>query len=158
MATGTRATALLARNRVIHTVHEYPHDPRSASFGEEAARALGVPEQRLFKTLVAVVDAKLVCAVVPVSGRLSLKALAAAVGGKRADMADPSAAQRATGYVIGGISPLAQQSRLPVVLDSTAEQFPTVFVSAGKRGLQVELAPVDLVRLTSAQVAPIATA
>ena len=158
MATGTRATALLARNRVIHTVHAYPHDPRNESFGEEAARALGVPEQRLFKTLVAMVDAKLVCAVVPVSGRLSLKALAAAVGGKRADMADPSAAQRATGYVIGGISPLAQQSRLPVVLDSTAEQFPTVFVSAGKRGLQVELAPADLVRLTSAQVAPISTA
>jgi Cys-tRNA(Pro)/Cys-tRNA(Cys) deacylase len=158
VATGTRATALLARNRVIHTVHAYPHDPHNESFGEEAARALGVPEQRLFKTLVAVVDAKLVCAVVPVSGRLSLKALAAAVGGKRADMADPSAAQRATGYVIGGISPLAQQSRLPVVLDSTAEQFPTVFVSAGKRGLQVELAPADLVRLTSAQVAPIATA
>jgi Cys-tRNA(Pro)/Cys-tRNA(Cys) deacylase len=158
VATGTRATALLARNQVIHTVHAYPHDPRSESFGEEAARALGVPEQRLFKTLVAMVDAKLVSAVVPVSGRLSLKALAAAVGGKRAEMADPSAAQRATGYVIGGISSLAQQSRLPVVLDSTAEQFRTVFVSAGKRGLQVELAPADLVRLTSAQVAPIATA
>ena len=157
MATATRATALLVRNRVTHTVHAYEHDPRADGFGEEAARALGVPEGRLFKTLVAVVDTKLVCAVVPVSGRLSLKALATALGGKRADMADPAAAARATGYVIGGISPLAQQTRLPVVIDSTAEQFPTVFVSAGKRGLQVELAPADLVMLTSATVAPIAT-
>ena len=157
MATATRATALLVRNRVTHTIHAYPHDPRAEAFGEEAARALGVSEERLFKTLVAVVDGKLVCAVVPVSGRLSLKALAAALGGKRADMADPAAAARATGYVIGGISPLAQQTRLPVVIDSTAEQFATVFVSAGKRGLQVELAPADLVNLTSAKVAPIST-
>jgi Cys-tRNA(Pro)/Cys-tRNA(Cys) deacylase len=157
VATATRATALLVRNRVTHTIHAYPHDPRAEGFGEEAARALGVPEERLFKTLVAVVDAKLVCAVVPVSGRLSLKALAAAVAGKRADMADPAAAARATGYVIGGISPLAQQTRLPVVIDSTAEKFATVFVSAGKRGLQVELAPADLVNLTSAKVAPIST-
>jgi Cys-tRNA(Pro)/Cys-tRNA(Cys) deacylase len=140
---------------VTHTVHAYPHDPRAEAFGEEAARALGVSEERLFKTLVAVVDGKLVCAVVPVSGRLSLKALAAALGGKRADMADPVAAARATGYVIGGISPLAQQTRLPVVIDSTAEQFATVFVSAGKRGLQVELAPADLVNLTWGEVAPI---
>jgi Cys-tRNA(Pro)/Cys-tRNA(Cys) deacylase len=140
---------------VTHTIHAYPHDPRAEAFGEEAARALGVSEERLFKTLVAVVDGKLVCAVVPVSGRLSLKALAAALGGKRADMADPVAAARATGYVIGGISPLAQQTRLPVVIDSTAEQFATVFVSAGKRGLQVELAPADLVNLTWGEVAPI---
>ena len=157
MATATRATALLVRNRVTHTIHAYAHDPRAEGFGEEAARALGVPEERLFKTLVAVVDAKLVCAVVPVSGRLSLKALATALGGKHADLADPAAAARATGYVIGGISPLAQQTRLPVVIDSTAEQFATVFVSAGKRGLQVELAPADLVTVTSAKVAAIAT-
>ena len=157
MATATRATALLVRNRVTHTIHAYPHDPRAEGFGEEAARALGVPEERLFKTLVALVDGKLVCAGVPVSGPLSRKALAAALGGKRAEMADPAAAARATGYVIGGISPLAQQTRLPVVIDSTAEQFATVFVSAGKRGLQVELAPADLVNLTSAKVAPIST-
>jgi Cys-tRNA(Pro)/Cys-tRNA(Cys) deacylase len=157
MAGGTRATALLVRNRVTHTIHPYAHDPRAEGFGEEAARALGVPEERLFKTLVAVIDAKLVCAVVPVSGRLSLKALAAVLGGKRADMADPAAAARATGYVIGGISPLAQQTRLPVVIDSSAEHYATVFVSAGKRGLQVELKPADLIGLTSAKVAPIAT-
>jgi Cys-tRNA(Pro)/Cys-tRNA(Cys) deacylase len=145
MATATRATALLVRRRVTHTIHAYAHDPRTDGFGEEAARALAVPEERLFKTLVAVVDTQLVCAVVPVSGRLSLKALATALGGKRADMADPAAAA------------LAQRSPLPVVIDSTAPQFATVFVSAGKRGLQVELAPADLVDLTSAKVAPIAT-
>jgi Cys-tRNA(Pro)/Cys-tRNA(Cys) deacylase len=156
MATATRATSLLTRNRVPHTVHAYPHDPRADSYGTEAARALGVPEAQLFKTLVAAVDPKLICAVVPVAGRLNLKALAAAVGGKRAELAEPAAAQRVTGYVIGGISPLAQQTRLPVVIDSTAEQFSTIFVSGGRRGLQVELAPADLVRLTSARIAPIA--
>ena len=107
MATATRATALLVRRRVTHTIHPYAHDPRTDGFGEQAVRALGVPVERVFKTLIAVVDTKLVCAVVPVSGRLSLKALASTLGGKRADMADPAAAARATGYVIGGISPLA---------------------------------------------------
>ena len=155
--TGTPATALLAREKVSHTLHPYPHDPRSDAFGEEAATALDVPPDRLFKTLIASVDGRLVCAVVPVAGRLDLKALAAAVGAKRATMAEPAAASRATGYVVGGISPLAQKTRLPVVIDESASRYPTVFVSAGKRGLQVELTPSDLARLTSAVLAPIAS-
>lgn len=156
MAAGTPATTLLAQQKVVHTLHPYDHDPRAEGYGEQAAAALGVSSERLFKTLVAKVDGKLVCAVVPVSGHLDLKALARAVSGKRAAMADPTAAQRATGYVLGGISPLGQRSRLPVVVDASAEEFETIFVSAGRRGLQVELMPADLLRLTSARTAPIA--
>jgi Cys-tRNA(Pro)/Cys-tRNA(Cys) deacylase len=110
----------------------------------------------LFKTLIASVDGKLACAVVPVSGRLDLKALATALGGKRAELADPGAAQRATGYVVGGISPLGQKTQLPVVLDESALGYSTIYASAGRRGLQMELAPADLVRLASAVTAPIA--
>jgi Cys-tRNA(Pro)/Cys-tRNA(Cys) deacylase len=157
VATGTPATVLLTRAGVPFTLHPYPHDPRADGFGDEAAAALGVPPERIFKTLIASVDGTLVCAVVPVAGRLDLKALAAAVGAKRAELADPAAAARATGYVVGGISPLGQKSRLRVVLDSSASSFPTVYVSAGKRGLQVELAPEDLVRQAPAQLAAIAT-
>jgi Cys-tRNA(Pro)/Cys-tRNA(Cys) deacylase len=153
---GTPAISLLTRSKVRHTVHPYEHDPRSASFGVEAAEALGVDPRRLFKTLVAAVDGTLAVAVVPVAGSLDLKALAAAVGGKRATMADPTAAERATGYVRGGISPLGGRKRLPTVIDSSAAGFETMFVSAGRRGLQVELAPAELIRLTSATVAPIA--
>lgn len=156
MATGTPATALLTRAKVWFTLHPYEHDPRTEAFGEEAAAALGVPPERIFKTLIAAVDGKLACAVVPVAGRLDLKAFAAARGGKRADLADPAAAARATGYVVGGISPLGQKQRLPVVVDASAEAFETVFVSAGRRGLQVELAPADLLRLAGATSAPIA--
>ena len=156
MATGTPATRLLTAQRVAFTLHPYLHDPRAEAFGEEAAAALGVAPERIFKTLIAAVDKTLTCGVVPVAGRLDLKALAAAVGGKRAELADPAAAARATGYVLGGISPLAQRSRLPVVVDESASDFDTVYVSAGRRGLQVELAPADLVRLTSARLAPIA--
>jgi Cys-tRNA(Pro)/Cys-tRNA(Cys) deacylase len=156
VATGTPATALLTRAKVAFTLHPYAHDPRAEAYGEEASAALGVPPERIFKTLIATVDGKLVCGVVPVAGRLDLKALAAAVGGKRAELAEAAAAARATGYVIGGISPLGQKSRLPVVVDESAAGFPTVFVSAGRRGLQVELAPVDLVALAAARLAPIA--
>lgn len=156
MATGTPATALLTRAKVAFTLHPYEHDPRAEAFGEEASAALGVAPERIFKTLIATVDGKLVCGVVPVAGRLDLKALAAAVGGKRAELAEAAAAARATGYVIGGISPLGQKTRLPVVVDESAAAFPTVFVSAGKRGLQVELAPADLVALAAARLAPIA--
>ncbi|HEY2167569.1 MAG TPA: Cys-tRNA(Pro) deacylase [Jatrophihabitantaceae bacterium] len=154
---GTPATTVLAGSGVPYTLHLYRHDPRTEGYGEEAAQALGVAPERIFKTLIASVAGRLVCAVVPVAGRLDLKALAAADGGKRAEMADPDAAQRATGYVLGGISPLGHRSRLPVIIDVSAESFDTVYVSAGRRGLQVELAPADLVRLTSATVAPIAT-
>ena len=157
MATGTPATGLLSRLKIPHTLHPYDHDPRAEGYGDEAAAALGIDSHQIFKTLIAAVDGKLVCGVVPVSARLDLKALAAAVGGKRAAMAEPAAAARATGYVVGGISPLGQKSRLPVVLDSSAERFETVYVSAGKRGLQVALAPADLVRAASAFVAPIAS-
>ena len=157
MAIVTPATALLARQKITYTLHPYPHDPRADSYGVEAATALGVDPGRLFKTLIASIDGRLVCAVVPVAGRLDLKALAAAAGGKRAVMADAAAAQRATGYVLGGISPLGQKTRLPVVVDASALELASVFVSAGKRGLQVELAPDDLVRLTAASTASIAT-
>lgn len=155
MATGTPATLLLRKTGVAFTLHPYEHDPRAEAFGEEAAAALGVPQERIFKTLIASVDGKLACAVVPVAGRLDLKAFAAAVGGKRAELADPAAAARATGYVVGGISPLGQKSRLAQVVDASAESFPTIFVSAGKRGLQVELAPDDLIRLSGASSAAI---
>ncbi|TNC22762.1 Cys-tRNA(Pro) deacylase [Amycolatopsis alkalitolerans] len=153
---GTPATAVLAKQQVAHTLHTYQHDPKHESYGLEAAEALGVEPARVFKTLVADIDGKLTVGVVPVTGQLDLKALAAAVGGKRAKMADAAAAQRATGYVLGGISPLGQRSRLPVVIDSSAEGFGTVFCSGGRRGLEMELAPADLVRLTNATVATIA--
>jgi Cys-tRNA(Pro)/Cys-tRNA(Cys) deacylase len=156
MAKATPATTLLSRAGVSYTLHPYAHDPRAEAYGDEAATALGIPTQRIFKTLIATVDGRLACGVVPVAGRLDLKALAAALGGKRAELAEPAAAARATGYVVGGISPLGQKSRLPIVLDDSAAAFDTVYVSAGRRGLQVELAPDDLARLTGAVVSPIA--
>jgi Cys-tRNA(Pro)/Cys-tRNA(Cys) deacylase len=155
---GTPATVALAREDVEFSVHAYTHAPDAASYGEEAAEALGVSPDRVFKTLLAEVDGGLTVAVVPVAGRLDLKALASAVGGKRAAMADPAAAERATGYVVGGISPLGQKKRLPTVVDATALAHETVFVSAGKRGLEIELRPADLVRLTSAASADIGRA
>lgn len=154
---GTPATVLLARQRVPHRLHPYEVSADAPNYGAEVAAALGVPAGQVFKTLVAEVDGALVVAVVPVSGELDLKALAGACGGKRGGLADRGVAERTTGYVRGGISPLGQRKRLPTVLDATAERFPTVYVSAGRRGLQVELAPADLVRLTGATVAPIAT-
>jgi Cys-tRNA(Pro)/Cys-tRNA(Cys) deacylase len=153
---GTPATALLARRKVAHQVHEYAHDPRSGSYGTEATEVLGLPAERVFKTLVAEVDGQLMVGVVPVAGHLDLKALAAAAGGKKARMADVTAAERATGYVAGGISPLGHRKRLPVVVDSSATDFETIFCSAGRRGLEIELAPEDLIELAQATVAPIA--
>src|SRR4051812_17224178 len=163
MSGGTPATVVLDRARVSYTLHPYVVDNRDnrdnrASYGEEAAAQLGVDPRRMFKTLIAAVDNRLVCAVVPVASRLNLKALASAAGGRRADMADPAKAQRATGYVVGGISPLGHKSAMPVLVDSSATGFDTVYVSAGKRGLQLELAPADLLRLSGASTAPIATA
>jgi Cys-tRNA(Pro)/Cys-tRNA(Cys) deacylase len=154
---GTPATALLAKHGVAHEVHEYAHDPRSASYGTEASELLGLPAERVFKTLVAEVDGVLTVAVVPVAGQLDLKALAAAVGGKKAKMAEVSAAERATGYVAGGISPLGHRKRLPVVVDTSVSTFETIFCSAGRRGLEIELPPADLVRLANAAVADIAS-
>lgn len=158
MSGGTPATVVLDRARVSYVLHPYTHDNRAGSYGEEAADLLGVDPRRIFKTLIAAVDSRLVCAVVPVASRLNLKALASAAGGRRAELADPAKAQRATGYVLGGISPLGHKSPIPVLVDSSATGFETVFVSAGKRGLQVELAPADLLRLSGAGTAPIATA
>jgi Cys-tRNA(Pro)/Cys-tRNA(Cys) deacylase len=162
-AGGTRAIDELVRAGVGHTLHEYTvHEPsghdrgRRPSWGEDAAEALGVDPARIHKTLVVVVDGRLAVAVVPVAAELELKRLAAALGGRKATMADPAEAERATGYVRGGISPLGQRRRLPTVIDAPALDLPSIFVSAGRRGLQVELAPADLVRLTSAVIAPIA--
>ncbi|NGY58309.1 Cys-tRNA(Pro) deacylase [Lentzea sp. NEAU-D13] len=152
---GTPATALLDKQRVAHTLHSYEHDPRHESYGLEAAEALGLVPGRVFKTLVAEVDGKLAVGVVPVTGQLDLKGLAAALKGKKAKMAVVADAERATGYVAGGISPLGQKKRLPVVIDSSALEFETVFCSAGRRGLEVEITPAELVRLTSAVVASI---
>ncbi|MGW2844539.1 Cys-tRNA(Pro) deacylase [Streptomyces sp. NPDC001274] len=152
---GTPATVALTASGTPFTVRSYEHDPAAASYGEEAAEALGVSPDRVFKTLVAEVDGALTVAVVPVAGTLDLKALAAAVGGKRAAMADPAAAERTTGYVRGGISPLGQRKRLRTVLDASARDHGTICVSAGRRGLEVELAPEDLAALTGAVFAEI---
>lgn len=154
---GTPALVALAAAGVPHTAHPYEHDPASdVGYGLEAAQALGVPPEQVFKTLMTSVDGVLTVAVVPVTGKLDLKALAHAVGGKKAAMAERAAAERATGYVAGGISPLGQKTPHPTVLDETVWLFDTVLVSGGRRGLDVELAPADLVRLTDATVADIA--
>ena len=152
---GTPATAALTAAGVPHTLHPYAHQEGTSRYGEEAAGALGVAPERIFKTLLADLGGELVVAVVPVARQLDLKALAAALGAKKATMADPAAATRSTGYVLGGISPLGQRTRLRTVVDASATDFPTVLVSAGRRGLQVELAPDDLVRVTGALTAPL---
>ena len=152
----TPAVRVLEKARVVHTLHPYdPEHPSDQGHGEAAVAALGADPRQVFKTLVARVDGILTVAVVPVSGTLDLKALAAAAGGRKAVMADPVDAERTTGYVLGGISPLGQKKALPTVVDDSALEFATVLVSAGKRGLQVELPPADLVMLTRARTAPI---
>lgn len=149
-AGGTPATVALTRAGIAFTLHGYAHDPQTASYGLEAASALGLNPARVFKTLMASVDGRLAVAIVPVAGQLDLKALARALGASKAAMADRTAAERATGYVAGGISPVGQKRPHPTVLDSTALDHPTVFVSAGRRGLDLEIAPADLVRITEA--------
>ncbi|HEY4225546.1 MAG TPA: Cys-tRNA(Pro) deacylase [Pseudolysinimonas sp.] len=153
---GTPATVALQRAGIPFTEHAYAHDPAAASFGLEAAEALGVEPDRVFKTLLVEVDGGLVVGIVPVAGKLDLKALASAVGGKKAAMADAALAERRTGYVVGGISPIGQKTAHPTVVDETAELWDTVFVSGGRRGLDLELAPSDLVRVTGATLAAIA--
>jgi Cys-tRNA(Pro)/Cys-tRNA(Cys) deacylase len=159
---GTTATIALERAKIPFTLHEYAHDPRSGSYGLEASEALAVPPERVFKTLVAAVEGSargpgaLAVGVIAVHRQLDLKALAAAAGGKKAAMADVAAAERATGYVAGGISPLGQRRRLPVVIDASALELATIFCSAGRRGLEIEIAPGDLVRAATATVAAIA--
>jgi Cys-tRNA(Pro)/Cys-tRNA(Cys) deacylase len=156
-AAGTPATALLTAQHVTHELHPYEVSPDAPNYGALVAAALEVAPERLFKTLIAEVDGALTVAVVPVTGDLDLKALAGAAGGKRAALADRAAAERSSGYVRGGISPLGQRKRLPTVLDASALALDRMYVSAGRRGLQVSLAPADLVRLTSATTANIRT-
>jgi Cys-tRNA(Pro)/Cys-tRNA(Cys) deacylase len=153
---GTPATVALERAGVTFALHGYVHDRAAESYGLEAVDALGVEPARVFKTLLSSVDGRLTVALVPVSTSLDLKALAAAAGGKRAELAEASVAERVTGYVLGGISPLGQRKRLPTVTDASVSSFRTVYVSAGRRGLEVELAPADLLRLTDATTAAIA--
>lgn len=152
---GTPATEVLRAAGVAFTMHAYAHDPRATSYGLEAAEALGVDPDRVFKTLMIEADRSLAVVVVPVSGTVDLKAAASALGAKRAQLADPAAAQRATGYVLGGISPIGQKRRHRTVIDETAELWETVLVSGGRRGLDVELSPRDLIDLTQGIVAAV---
>jgi len=152
---GTQATIALARAGIAYSAHSYEHDPRASSYGLEAAHALGLDPDEVFKTLLAAVDGHPVVAIVPVSGSLDLKALAAAAGGRRAEMADAATAQRLTGYVLGGISPIGQKRALPTFVDETAEILDTVYVSGGRRGFDIGLAPSDLLAVTGGGYAPI---
>src|ERR1700712_1826206 len=151
----TPAIAALNRASIAYTLRPYEHDPRTTAFGDEVVAALGQDPARVFKTLVAAVDGQLVVAVVPVAAHLDLKALAAAAGGKKAAMAPVAVAERSSGYVAGGMSPVGQRKLLTTVIDSSAGDFPTVFVSAGRRGLQMEISPADLVRVCRASLAVI---
>ncbi|MDQ5972827.1 MAG: Cys-tRNA(Pro)/Cys-tRNA(Cys) deacylase [Actinomycetota bacterium] len=155
---GTPATLALTRAGIPFTTHAYDHDPRSSSYGLEAAAALGLDPAAVFKTLVAEVDGSPVVAIVPVSGTLDLKALAAACGGRRADLAEAATAQRLTGYVVGGISPIGQRRPLPTLLDESAILLATVYVSGGRRGLDIGLAPDDLLAVTGGAYAAIGRA
>ena len=152
---GTPATVALTAAGVAFEVRAYDHDPRSTSYGTEAAEALGADPARVFKTLLASLDGKLVVGIVPVSGHLDLKALARALGGSKAVMAEVAAAERATGYVAGGISPIGQKRTHPTVLDATALEYDVVYVSGGRRGLDLGIAPADLLAATGAITAAI---
>lgn len=149
----TPATKLLDKAKVAYQLHRYSHDPQAASYGTEAADKLGLEHGRVFKTLLAASETgELLVAVVPVSDKLNLKALAAAAGVKKTAMADPAAAQRSTGYLVGGISPLGQKKRLRTFIDASASHWPTLFISGGRRGLEIELAASDLQTQTRAQL------
>ncbi|PUA80539.1 Cys-tRNA(Pro) deacylase [Nocardioides currus] len=152
---GTPATVALTAAGIGFELHPYEHDPRASSYGLEAAEALGVEPARVFKTLLATLDGALVVGIVPVDRQLDLKALARALGGSRAAMADVGVAERTTGYVAGGISPVGQKKRLRTVVDDSATAHPTVFVSGGRRGLDLEMTPADLVAITEAITAQI---
>jgi Cys-tRNA(Pro)/Cys-tRNA(Cys) deacylase len=152
---GTPATAALTAAGITFEVRAYDHDPRATSYGLEAAEALGADPARVFKTLLASLDSRLVVGIVPVTGQLDLKALARALGGSKAVMAEVAAAERATGYVAGGISPVGQKRALPTVLDASALDHDTILVSGGRRGLDVERARHDLVAITGAVTATI---
>jgi Cys-tRNA(Pro)/Cys-tRNA(Cys) deacylase len=156
-AAGTPATVLLSTAKVPHDLHPYDVSPDAPNYGALVAEALGITPAAVFKTLIAEVDGTLTVGVVPVTGDLDLKALAAAAGGKKAALAERAVAERSSGYVRGGISPLGQRKRLPTVIDESAQGLDLMYVSAGRRGLQVSVAPADLIRLTDAIVAKIRT-
>lgn len=144
------------QHKIVHRVHEYAHDASSESYGLEAAEKLGVPGEQVFKTLVVALDNKaLAVGVIPVSSMLSMKLIAKVAGAKKAAMADPADVERTTGYVLGGVSPLGQKKRLKTIIDSSAEKFATIYVSAGRRGLEIELSPADLKKLTNGMFAGI---
>ncbi|MBF5055804.1 protein ybaK [Alcanivorax sp. 521-1] len=152
----TPAVKAAEKAGVDFQLHAYEHDPQAESYGREAAECLGLAPERVFKTLLAEVDGKVQVAMVPVDHSLDLKALARAVGGKKAAMVDGPRAERLTGYVLGGISPLGQKKRLPLWLDESAHRHPSLYMSAGRRGLEIEMAPADLLALTGGRLAPLA--
>lgn len=153
----TPATKVLDKARIAYQLHRYEHDPQAESYGGEAADKLGLDPRQVFKTLLASTEAgELLVAIVPVGGQLDLKLLAKAAGAKKTAMADPAAAQRSTGYLLGGISPLGQKKALRTFIDDSARQWPQLFVSGGRRGLEIELQPEDLARQTRATFAAIA--
>ncbi|MFT5135059.1 MAG: Cys-tRNA(Pro)/Cys-tRNA(Cys) deacylase [Arenicella sp.] len=152
----TPAINLLKQQRISHTIHEYVHDTRVQSYGGEASEKLGIPADRIFKTLVVSVDSLfLAVAILPVEHSLNLKLMAKSLCGKKAAMADTAAVQRSTGYVLGGVSPIGQKVRLKTVIDESALNLADIFVSAGRRGLEIELAPTDLSRICDAKFASI---
>ena len=154
----TPAIELAKKANISFSVHEYQHDPKTDSYGEEASVALNVSPDQVYKTLLVAINGdnrQLAVAIVPVSGQLNLKAASSALKAKKLNMADPQQAQRSSGYLVGGISPLGQKKRLPTLLDDSAGQFETIFVSAGKRGLEIELNPADLLQLTNGSMAGI---
>ncbi|MBA6252161.1 MULTISPECIES: Cys-tRNA(Pro) deacylase [unclassified Colwellia] len=144
------------KNKVSHKIHEYSHDETTESYGLEAAEKLGVIEQRIFKTLVVMLDDKtLAVGIIPVSAMLSMKLIAKAVGAKKANMADKSDVERSTGYVLGGVSPLGQKKALKTIVDASANHYASIYVSAGRRGLEIELSPADLIKLTNGMLTKI---
>jgi Cys-tRNA(Pro)/Cys-tRNA(Cys) deacylase len=152
----TPAIDVAKKNKISHTIHEYAHAESSESYGLEAAEKMGVPQERVFKTLVVSLDNKeLVVGVIPVTSMLSMKLIAKVAGAKKAAMADKSDVERSTGYVLGGVSPLGQKRRLKTIIHWSAKNHPTVYVSAGRRGLEIELSPDDLTKLTGGQLAAI---